>query len=620
MPMPTGNATITYSSNGRNYVLPFCTITDFNERPEYAPDGRTIQEIALTISGTCVFGEQTPPDLYEALQAVSIDGPGKIEDVLIEIGGEEFYYIPEDSRQGPFLTLSVTEIVGVRAAVATFTIAAHVTERRSWYGGLATQTYAPIAHCWTQSFSLDAGGLITRTVRGTLSIDISANGTEFEPAKDGTLAYTNDIAAWADLFRRVCLPIIPEGKIWRRESQTFAVNEAGTALTYEIVDSQARVQLPDGAYAGTADYSYERKRSSLALAIVRFECELEGPVDGDVRRLIWGAVVLAQSRIRFDQCLISRMVVQEMQLLKRSKIRFELEAEALATAIELNTPGATTIAVPMAQYIGKNFTMARANSQVIDPYGTPTNSYWAYPHWEGNTLSGKTAAPSEIARAAVEAFTQTAVSPAAPVITIIAPATDLISVNAVMNVGPFANKMTIAVGGSEQGTTRPIETVEAASSHTHVNSKTRMHRLQTLYTEGSDFVFQNGKPSVVITERMEIKRINKPPNRIMRPIPAGFVVLEDDWKTNFGAIDQNGNRTFTGVYTRTLLAYDGGGTTSNGYATSSSIRTWWSPSLEVQPPLSLGYDTDMQATSASVLVASTTGQGYSVGARPAYLA
>lgn len=620
MSIPSGNAYIDFIADSQLYQLPLCTIQQYEQRPEYAADGITLQSISLTITGTSILNDNTPGDLYTHLQYMTLNAPGKVTSVSIMVDGQEFVNIPKDARQGPFMSVTLNELVGTRTTVASFTITASITTRSSTYGGASTDwLYAPVAHVWTQSFSLDAGGLITRTVRGSLTLDIGAIGTQDVPAGDGTLSKVSDVSPYADLFRRVVLPFINQGKIWRRESQTFAVNETGNMLTYEIVDSQARVQLPDGAYSGTADYTYERKRSSLSWATVRFECELEGPVDGDVRRLIWGAVVLAQSRIRFDQCLISRMVVQEMQLLKRARIRFELEAEAIATAVELG-PGASTIAVPMAQYIAKNFTMARACSQVIDPYGPPAQRYWAYPHWYDNDLSAKADLPSEIKRAAMQAFTEEACAPGAPVVTIIAPTIAIETINNIMNVGPFKDKLTIEVGGTEQSTTRPIQTVEAVSSFTHVNNKTRMHRLQTLYTEGSDFVFQSGKPVVTINERVETRRVNLPPARVMRPIPTGFVMIEDDWKVNLGGIDADGNRTFTGVYTRTLMAYDGGGQTSNGYTTSGSVRRWWSPSQQVQPAMALGYEANMQETSNSVLIASTTGQGYSVGAVPAYSA
>ena len=621
MAVSLGNSTVKFVADGVTYTLPLCTIQQFEQRPEFANDGITTQYVNVTVGGSTMLNDETPPQLYSQLQAIATTGPGKVSGVEVFVDGKEFILIPKDAKKGPFLSLTVNEVIGTRAAVANFTISAAISARSSLYSDIqANWKYAPTSHVWTQSFTLDAGGAITRTIRGSLTIDISASGDKTVPSTDGALANVDDVWPYPDLFRRVVLPYMSDStKIWRRESQTFATNEIGNTLTYEIVDSQARVQLPDGAFSGTADFTYERKRSSLGWANVRFECELEGPVDGDARRLIWGAVVLAQSRIRFDQCKITRMVVQEMQLLKRARIRFELEGDALATAIEIPA-GGSTVAVPMAQYIGRNFTMARACSQFIDPYGPPNQSYWADPHWSANNLDGRKNPPSTIARAYMTAFVQAACTPGTPAVTIVAPSVAIETINNIMNVGPFKDKLILEVGGTEQSATRPIETVEAVSSFTHVNSKTRMHRLQTLYTQGQDFVFQSGKPVVIMGERVETRRVNKPPSRVMRPIPAGFIVLEDDWKVNLGGIDADGHRSFTGVYTRTLMAYDGGGDTSNGYTTSGSIRKWWSPSEQVQPAIALGYEADMQQTSNSALTTSTTGQGYSVGSVPPYIA
>jgi hypothetical protein len=179
-----------------------------------------------------------------------------------------------------------------------------------------------------------------------------------------------------------------------------------------------------------------------------------------------------------------------------------------------------------------------------------------------------------------------------------------------MNQGPFATlpRMTNNAANQPAG-------VERSQTVTSVYTDTKMHRLQTLYTQGSDFVFQAGKASTILEEVTTVKGVNNPPQRIFRPIPAGFVVVKDDWKVNFGDVDTGGQRTFIGVYTRTLKSYDGGGATSNGYSTVSGRRQWWSPTQTVIAPASLGFntDTDGQNTAVSVFNANTNAAAYNVG-------
>jgi hypothetical protein len=155
------------------------------------------------------------------------------------------------------------------------------------------------------------------------------------------------------------------------------------------------------------------------------------------------------------------------------------------------------------------------------------------------------------------------------------------------------------------------KSVERQITFTNVSIDTRMHRLQTLYTQGSDFVFQTGKASIVVEETTHIKRNNVPPERTYRPMPSGFVVLSDDWKVNHGDVDPSGNRVYTGVWTRRLLSYDGGGATSNGYYTNAGLRQWWYSS--VAAPLTLGFDQNSQQYANNVFAVTGT-QAYSTGA------
>jgi hypothetical protein len=415
------------------------------------------------------------------------------------------------------------------------------------------------------------------------------------------------------LFRRAILPIAPGVGNWRRESQTYAYNEAGNSLIYEITDSQARTALPDAAFAGSAEFTYERNANMLSWGQLRFSCDLEGAVNGDVRSLIWAAVVLAQSRIIFARCKIMRIVVTEQDMLKKAKIRFEMDA--LSPAIAADVAGVSSYAVPLAQIVGKSFAVGRLCPALPDPYG-PYNGVAGVPHWVANETSAKTQTTQTIAIASCIAVINEYCPPGTPTISIEVPTTEFAAINAVINVGAFSTDQPLAeFNGSGQATS-----VEQSKTTTNVSTETRMHRLQTLYTEGADFVFQTGKASVTLEETTVVSRVNVPPVRTFRPIPAGFVVINDDWKVNHGNVDPAGQRTFIGVYTRTLRSYDGGGATSFGYSTVSGRRQWWpsGQSPSVAAPLALGYDAQNQVDASSVLSLGSNAQAYQVGTAQDY--
>jgi len=584
------------------YQIDNVNISSYEWRPIYAEDGYTLirHEIHVSGSGLVSSGLNT----YFDLQTLNRNGPGQVSNVFLVTqtgeGTESLFSVQApDALRGPLVSVTVTEIAGIRAAICNFSVMAAMA-----YPSGDT-AYPIISHRWTSRFSLDAAGHLTRVVSGSLVVDLAATGTTVAPALSGTVAQVTGKAPYADLFRRAILPVLNVDGIWRREAQTFAYNETGNSLIYEITDSNARTSLPDSAFSGSADFTYERSATS-AYATLRFNCDLEGDVTGDVRHMIWSAVVLAQSRISFTRSKILRLVVTEQDMLKKAKIRFELEA--LCPAVGTDIVGLANGSVPLAQYVGKFFTVGRSCPPFSDPYG-PYRGAANTPHWANNQTNAKATTTQTIAVAScIQVYTDYC-GPSTPTISISIPDTDFTAANAAIETGPFDPPI------SQFNSDGIVTTVDQAATTTKVNTNTRMHRLQTLYTEGSDFVFQTGKAVVTLEETTIIKRTNIPPVRTFRPIPSGFVVVADDWKVNHGDIDQSGHRMFIGVYTRTLMSFDGGGSTSNGYYTASGRRQWWptGASPSVAAPLTLGYDPAVQSPASSVLSLGSAPQAYQVG-------
>ena len=612
--MPSDGSTyVSFTFDSATSTLPYANISSYDHKPVYAEDGFTLIRYEVNVAGSALISNGT--STYTDLAARFQKGTGRVDNVFVSVttpeGTENLLNISHpDTMRGPLMSITVTEISGRRACIVNFTISAAL----ALDGNSQTPSPYPIlSHRWTSRFALDAGGHITRTVSGVLVVDLAATGTTATAATSGSSAAVSGKAPYADLFRRAILPVAPGVGNWRRESQTYAYNETGNSLIYEITDSQARTGLPDAAFAGTAEFTYERNANMLSWGQLRFSCDLEGAVNGDVRSLIWAAVVLAQSRIIFARCKIMRIVVTEQDMLKKAKIRFEMDA--LSPAIATDVAGVSSYAVPLAQIVGKSFSVGRTCPALPDPY-SPYNGVAGVPHWVANETSAKTQTTQTIAVASCIAVINEYCPPGTPTINIEVPDTQFTTINGVINVGAFSTDQPLAEFNGSGTTT----SVEQSKTTTNISTQTRMHRLQTLYTEGADFVFQTGKASVTLEETTVVSRVNVPPVRTFRPIPAGFVVIHDDWKVNHGNVDPAGQRTFIGVYTRTLRSYDGGGATSFGYSTVAGRRQWWpsGQSPSVAAPLALGYDPQNQVDASSVLALGSNAQAYQLGTAQDY--
>jgi len=600
-----GNTYVQFTVGEDFYTLPYANVTSWDQKPIYAEDGFTVIRFETTISGTALVSYGT--STYSTLNTLALKEPGRVDGVSISVtsgGGSEVLYeqTGPDALRGPLMSFTVSEITGRQAAMVTFTIVGNQT------------VYDPcpiVSHRWVQSFSLDSVGHITRTVTGSIVVDLSSANSDTTYAQNGTPTQLNGKAAWADLFRKALLPVRPpDDSSWRRESQTFAYNETGNSLIYTVVDTQARMNLPDSALTGNCEFTYERSRSDLSFAVLRFNCDLEGAWNADPRNMIWAAVVLAQSRIPFRSAQLDRIVITEQEIMTRAKIRMEITARCYAWQGD-PPAGATYAPVPLANLIGKYFTVTRSCPVFPDAYGgASTKGIAGVPHWYNNELSAKTPGVSDsLPVARVISAISDYCSPGTPTIVMTGGDSSMDSANNALTQGPFQGILQATNNANSQ----PAG-VEKAQTVTSVYTDTKMHRLQTLYTEGSDFVFQAGKASVTLEEVSTVKGVNTPPQRIFRPIPAGFVVVKDDWKVNFGEIDPSGQRTFIGVYTRTLKSFDGGGSTSNGYSTVGGRRQWWPSSNYVTSPAALGFRSDSDGQNISVSVLNSTGaQAYNLG-------
>ena len=160
-----------------NYTIDNVNISSYEWRPIYAEDGFTLIRYEIHVSGSGLIADGL--DTYGKLQNFNIGAVGRADYVgLFVVTPESYEYLFEvrypDALRGPLVTINVTEISGVRAAICNFTVMAAIAYPGEI--GAVDVPYPITSHRWTSRFSLDAAGHITRTVSGTLVVNLGGNG------------------------------------------------------------------------------------------------------------------------------------------------------------------------------------------------------------------------------------------------------------------------------------------------------------------------------------------------------------------------------------------------------------------------------------------------------------
>jgi hypothetical protein len=137
-----------------------------------------------------------------------------------------------------------------------------------------------------------------------------------------------------------------------------------------------------------------------------------------------------------------------------------------------------------------------------------------------------------------------------------------------------------------------------------------------MYPSGQDLVFQTRKPRVLLTEHVEVVRMNQAPSKIMRELPANCVVKSEDWRVAFGKYDAQGQRVFTGVFERTMELYDPGGTPVVGFYNNTiggvTFRNWVAPNSTIIAARNPNTTDGGQLNTTGVLSAAVGSQAYGV--------
>lgn len=611
-------ATLTITANtGLTATLVNVFVDAYNCEPQYAGETTTVHSQRITVRGTAIVDAGQPN--YLGFRTALRDGSGRCNSIQLVAGGQTLVNAlggaaPNDVRGWPTVHVETTEIVGTNTALLRFEIEHHQAFNES-------NTVS--SHRWRQTMTVDAAGKVSRSVNGTITVNRATTGSALTLA---TNAAWSGKQAWADLFRNAIIPGVP-GEGWRRESQEFAVDEAGTSMTYSFMDKRHTHDLPDGVLVGDVSCTYERGLTGLGsgTAIVTFTADLEGSpalkgISGTTpnRKLVEAAVQLARTRIDLNmkRTIVQRVRIEERELTTAYKIRFEMEAHVIANASD----SSSTI-VPLAYEIGNEFTITRTEVREAPAYGAaqqiagvPTQ-YGMIPAYIGNIVDGMSTAGGSSAMPVASLFTITGANSFGAVnVIVVSGAAGVTAMNAIFE-GRFQNDQEQPSNDSD-GYTRMIP---QASSFTVSKYESGLVKMSPMYVAEPELVFQTKKPVVHVKERTETVRMNQAPPKVLRPLPTDAILMGEDWRVAFGRFDAQGNRAFTGIFEREFALYDDG-TSAAGYATATApsgaqLRRWAAPNLSVLPTLSPIATTGSQQTSGSVLVSpSDPKQAYSVPA------
>jgi hypothetical protein len=430
-------------------------------------------------------------------------------------------------------------------------------------------------------------------VSGTLTVARGTTGIGTSLATHGS--WEGKIA-YADLFRNAIIPDVP-GVGWRRESQEFAMDEGGSMLVYSFVDKRYAFDLPDNVRVGDMSFTYERSLENPVQAVCSFSCELEADlglnnIAGTTpnRRLVEIAVELSKTRIdlNYKRTIVQRMRVSEQNLLSGYSIKFELDAVVMPREGD-----GTNSLVAIGYMVGQAFTITRTESRAVDAYGPYTpigvnqGTYGMIPHWVSNAVSGMEETTGDMPRAALFTITEANVH-------------GNVNVAVVSGNDGVAAMNTLFDGYYNNLQSQPNDNAtgyQTLVQHTVSNTKARYDsgiiRLSPMYVDTPDFVFQTRKPIATVIERVEVSRMNQSPPKVLRELPTNAYLLNDDWQVSWGQYDSQGNRLFSGIYTREYAMYDPGGDAlaTSGFDTQAApsgadIRVWGAPNESVLPSFS----------------------------------
>lgn len=542
---------------------------------------------------------------------IKVIGPsgGSSDHVIVDVA-------EGDDRTGPYPEVRIVEIVGTDTAIVQWSF--------EWFR-IYSQSGGPLARVrefvMQASFTVDEIGMTRIDKRGYITLAKSGSNPTTPPSlapasslgalatppptgyqnavstRDRIVDYQNvatggndPTAAYPDEYRRlVCGYLLPG---FRRTEQRYMVDESRTTMAFQIVEQEFARGLPSPARRARVDFSFERQiladtGDNNAMGIKRFTAEIEGHNGTSPADLLALAVRLSQNRIVWattataNADMIRRMAVHEIDMTNRNAIALEIEAMASST-INLQNPADNTptafasnttnmlkdilSAISLAPTGGGetiSFTFTQATQP--DAYGQ-FGVYRITPAWydpelavaNRNWNTARIIAASEKQDAVYE-FPQ-------------AVFTSIVMDAVKHHVGRDRKKLR----KDQTVPANPYLTLKSAEVY---ESVTNAIVAPSCDLTGADKVFQIGKPTVVVRQRVAATRMNAAPEREFLARGSQGVTIDESFRVHGGMADVNGNRIMAAVFERTYRCRDGGGASSNGFSTvtsgGNSYRQFW---------------------------------------------
>jgi hypothetical protein len=287
-------------------------------------------------------------------------------------------------------------------------------------------------------------------------------------------------------------------------------------------------------------------------------------------------------------------------------IRFELDAMVQPKGSD---SASSTSILGLAYMVGNQFTITRTETREAPPYGSSMlvsgieSQYAMLPYFVGNLIDGMANTGGTMPQAAL--FTIPQANTFGPINV------------AIISNADGVNLMNTELGGAFSGTQSQPASVSGfttAIGDTHGHTKTTVDpgivRLSPMYVDAPDLLFQTRKPTAVVTEYIEVSRMNQAPPRYQRPLPTQAYLASEDWRVSHGKYDPQGNRLFSGVFERSYVTYDVGAGSTVGFSTftapsGANVRRWSTPNNGLLPPVSPATTAGSDVPSSSSLAAAT---------------
>lgn len=536
--------TLTYNSYAN---LASVKIVAYSDEPEMAEDGITVEMHHHTIAGTALI-TATAANFAAELENARARLLRPQGDLTVTIDGRTIFSpTAPDQHGGPRGTFHIVEaaVYGNRAAVVTFRI--------EWWeiepdGTDVLHSTGVLSHRWTQELKQDAIGHARLTVRGSLRVRGNASDTGSSEVGTGRNP---------DAYRLKVTPEIPGG--FRMVDRTFAIDESGNRLMYEVVYQEFARNLPHPARVGNARFFYQRSlEGDSAAGIKTFECELESSRHFSTGALIDAAMKVAAKRIRFGADIILGFTLAEEDMFTSNKVRIQIRAIDKAGVDQFERLLPTTVA------IGDNFMEGIEGYRDLNVYGAAMIRAV-----RGNFFAPINASASAtINKAEVEGDLGDILS-YVPTATYQFP-------SAVYDVVKDPN-LTGPVGGTNQNNGYiQVESVE------RIKTVTNFVVLSSQVLSAADVPFQIRKPEVYLESEITAVRRLVPPTRGLLATPHGSVILEQDVGMTDVEVGNDGSKVFTVKHRRLCRLLDiemagGWGTLPNTLVKAGGNYRGWGP-------------------------------------------